>query len=66
MTATQWQIVDDDRDGVVVHISDAGHAALAAEQREEPAARDCTQIRIAVIAASIVAIACLMAKHLLG
>ena len=34
MSTTQWTIVDDDSEGVVTHISDAGRARLAAEQRD--------------------------------
>lgn len=45
---TTWTIVDDDREGVVTHISDAGHTALATEQRADTNARN-HQITAAVI-----------------
>jgi hypothetical protein len=39
MSTTQWTIVDDDREGVVTHISDAGRETLANEQRLDAVAK---------------------------
>lgn len=60
-----WEI-DDDRDGVVVHISTAARAAYEAEWREDLAARSRAEIRIGAIAGAVLVVAALVIKHLLG
>ncbi|KVC83987.1 hypothetical protein [Burkholderia ubonensis] len=59
---TTWELVDHD-EGVIVHISTAGRAALAAEQHAE---RQRVEIRIWTVAAALIAIAGLIGFKLLG
>ena len=49
MSTTQWIILDDDREGVVTHISDAGRKRLSDEELRKAAAENARRIQSSCI-----------------
>jgi hypothetical protein len=63
---TTWTIVDDDREGVVTHISDAARQRLADEQRMNRVTGVHTSILIGSGAGLVIAFGGLVISKLLG
>jgi hypothetical protein len=66
MSTAQWHVVDDSDSGVSVAISDAGRKKYEDEQHDLSSDRQRAEILMWTVCASVVAIAALVIKHILG